>query len=323
MNKLIEVIERTTGLSPGLQAKLLASVAIILILWLLCRLIMRMVWQQTEDVRTRYIWRKTLTYITIALGIILVGHVWVKGFESLPTFLGLLSAGLAIALKDPVTNVAGWIFIVMQKPFTPGDRIEIGGNTGDVIDIRMFQFTVMEIGNWVDADQSTGRIIHIPNGRIFTETLANYSKGFHYIWNEVAVLVTFESDWKKAKDILRDIANKDSEHLSKSAERKIKEASKKFMIFYTHLTPTIYTRVEDSGVLLTIRYLCEPRHRRDSEGVIWEDILQEFARCTDIDFAYPTQRLYNNRCEGKAGIERPSGNDGIKRSEDGMEPTMV
>lgn len=135
-------------------------------------------WRQTEDVRTRYIWRKILTYTTIALGIILVGHIWVEGFESLPTFLGLLSAGLAIALMDLVTNVAGWIFIAMQKPVTSGDRIEMGDNTGDVIDIRMFQFTVIEIGNWVDADQSTGRIIHIPNGRIFTETLANYSKWF-------------------------------------------------------------------------------------------------------------------------------------------------
>lgn len=131
------------------------------------------------------------------------------------------------------------------------DNETIDDNTDDVIDMRMFQFTVMEIGNWVDADQSTGRIIHIPNGSIFTETLANYSKGFHYIWNEVAVLVTFESDWKKAKEILMGIVNKDSEHLSKSAERKIKEASKQFMLFYTHLTPTVYTRVGDSGVLLT------------------------------------------------------------------------
>ncbi|MEA1869425.1 MAG: mechanosensitive ion channel family protein, partial [Euryarchaeota archaeon] len=115
-------------------------------------------------------------------------------------------------------------------------------------------------------------------------------------------------------DILRGIANKDSEHLSKAAERKIKEASKKFMIYYSHLTPTVYTRVEDSGVLLTIRYLCEPRRRRGSEEVIWEDILQEFSRCVDIDFAYPTQRFYDNRCEGKAGIERPSSKDGVKKT---------
>ena len=67
---------------------------------------------------------------------------------------------------------------------------------------RIFMFTLMEIGNWVDADQSTGRVIHIPNGKVFKEVLANYSKGFQYIWNEIPVLVTFESNWKKAKEIL-------------------------------------------------------------------------------------------------------------------------
>src|SRR3989441_12617332 len=110
-------------------------------------------------------------------------------------------SGLAIALKDPVTNLAGWIFIVWRRPFEVSDRVEIGGHKGDVIDIRLLQFTLNEIGNWVNADQSSGRIIHIPNGKVFTEPVANYDKGFKYIWNEVPVLVTFESDWRQAKAI--------------------------------------------------------------------------------------------------------------------------
>ena len=71
------------------------------------------------------------------------------------------------------------------------------------------------------------------------------------------------------------------------------------MIFYTKLTPTVYTSVRESGVLLTIRYLSEPRRRRATEEVIWEEILQAFAECDDIDFAYPTTRLFNNAKEGK------------------------
>ncbi|NIP82375.1 MAG: mechanosensitive ion channel, partial [Gemmatimonadetes bacterium] len=86
-----------------------------------------------------------------------------------------------------------------------GDRIQIGAHAGDVIDQRIFQFIVLEIGNWVDADQSTGRIIHIPNGLVFREPLANYTRGMQYIWNEIRVLVTFESNWKRAKQILDEI----------------------------------------------------------------------------------------------------------------------
>jgi small-conductance mechanosensitive channel len=146
----------------------------------------------------------------------------------------------------------------------------------------------------VEADQSTGRIIHIPNGMILNQTLANYSKGFQYIWNEIPILITFESNWEKAKDLLQKIANKHGEHLSQAAEKRVKEASRKFMIFYSKLTPIVYTSVEESGVLLTIRYLCEPSRRRDSKQAIWEDVLKEFAKNEDIDFAYPTHRTFKS-----------------------------
>ena len=126
--------------------------------------------------------------------------------------------------------------------------------------------------------------------KIFTETLANYGKGFEYIFNEIPVLITFESDWKKAKDILQNIAKKVGEKSSKAAEKKIKQASKKFLIEKQKVAPEVYTKIEDSGVLLTIRYLCKPNYRRTTEHDIWEQILKEFEKYQDIDFAYPTIR---------------------------------
>jgi small-conductance mechanosensitive channel len=208
-----------------------------------------------------------------------------------------LSAGLAIALKDPLTNMAGWIFINTRKPFQVGDRVQIGEHRGDVIDIRLFQFTLLEVGNWVDADQSTGRIIHIPNAIVFSKPQANYSRGFQYIWNEIPVLITFESNWKTAKSILEDIAIEHAEHLSKAAEKRIKEATKKYLITYTHLTPIVYTSVKESGVLLTLRYLCDPRKRRESQHAIWESILDQFESNPEIEFAYPTTRFYDRKNE--------------------------
>jgi small-conductance mechanosensitive channel len=305
MNALNEFLHSFAGISPEMRAKTISTLVIVCVLWLVHVIVLKVAWRRSEDVRFRYRWRKTSAYVTVILGMLLIGRVWLPGFKAIATFLGLLSAGLAIALKDVVSDMAGWFFLLWRKPFEVGDRIQIGDKAGDVIDIRLFQFTVMEIGNWVNADQSTGRIIHIPNSLVFSEPLANYSKGFQYIWNEIPVLVTFESDWERAKELLSAIAATHAEHLSTSAEERLKEASKKFMIFYTALTPVVYTSVMDSGVLLTIRYLCEPRRRRSSESAIWEDILHEFSRCENVDFAYPTQRFYNNRMEGKEGT-RPS-----------------
>jgi small-conductance mechanosensitive channel len=136
---------------------------------------------------------------------------------------------------------------------------------------------------------------------LMTTPLANYSAGFEYIWNEIPVLVTFESDWRKAKDILLSIGGEHAENLSEKAAARLRESSKKFMIFYQTFTPTVYTTVKDSGVLLTIRYLCHPRQRRGSTQAIWEDVLEQFGAAPDIDFAYPTRRFYDHSVESKGG----------------------
>src|SRR5690625_7940767 len=104
--------------------------------------------------------------------------------SSLATFLGLLTAGLAIALRDPVSDFAGWMFIIFKKPFELGDRIQIVEHHGDAIDIRFFKFTILEIGNWVQADQSIGRLIHIPNLYIPRDTNSNYTSNSNFSWNE-------------------------------------------------------------------------------------------------------------------------------------------
>jgi small-conductance mechanosensitive channel len=154
----------------------------------------------------------------------------------------------------------------------------------------------------VDADQSTGRIIHIPNGRVFTEPLANYDKGFKYIWNEVQVLVTFETDWRKAKEILIGIGTKHAEHLTTQAEADLLTASRQYLINYRKLTPIVYTKATDSGVQLTLRYLIEPRKRRGTEHAIWEDVLTEFAAHPDVDLAYHTVRSFKSTEEGKTAM---------------------
>lgn len=299
MNRVVEFIYNLTGIAPAIQSKILISIIFIIVVWLLRRLTIRVIWKRTVDTKIRYQWKKTLTYTTIVLYIVILGSVWLNGLKSLSTFFGLLSAGIAISLKDILTNIAGWIYIVLRKPFVLGDRIEIDGKMGDVIDIHIFRFVILEVGNWVDAHQSTGRIIYIPNGKIFTKPLANFHSGFKYIWNELPILVTFESNWKKAKEILKKIADTSIEMVNNTMEDQIRDASQKYMIRFEILTPTVYTSVKNSGVLLTIRYVCDPRKKRSSEQTIWEHVLTDFGKCNDIDFAYPTQRFYNNLKEGK------------------------
>ncbi len=299
LNYIAEYIQKYLGIHPNTQAQLFYSIIVIISLWALRKIISKTIIERLDDYKDRYFWTKTLKTTTVILALIFLSRIWFGIFESIGTFMGLLSAGLAIAFKDLLVNIGGWIFLITRKPLVVGDRIQIGEVTGDVIDIRLFQFSVIEVGNWVDADQSTGRIIHIPNGLLFSKWQANYTSGFEYIWNEIPVLLTFESDWKKAKQVLNETLNKQAIHLSKEAQHQIKEASKRFMIFYKTLTPIVYTSVKDSGVLLTMRYICKVKTRRITEELIWEEVLERFAEYKDIDFAYPTTRFYDNTSESK------------------------
>lgn len=290
MDNFTSLFDSKLFTDPRLIANLLITIILILTLWLIRRGILQLVIRRTEDPKTRYSWQKISGYILYLLLAILILPLWLENGSGLTTYLGLVSAGVAIALKDPLTNLVGWAFILLRHPFRVGDRIQLGDQMGDVIDVRVFQFSLMEIGNWVNADQSTGRIIHIPNGHVFTLPLANYTSGFSYIWNEIPVVITFESDWEKAKELLMQIADKHSSKPEQINEQK-KNVDNEYFIFFTHLTPTVYTRVVNQGVELTIRYLCDPRQRRGSAQAIWEDVLKAFDKFPDIELAYPTYRF--------------------------------
>jgi small-conductance mechanosensitive channel len=285
LDDIVTWFESNLGLSPETQGRILSTLAAIALLWIAHQLILRGLVYRIGDQRSRYRWGKTLGYVFFLTGVLIVGPIWFAGLRSLATYLGLLSAGVAIALRDPITDLAGWAFILLQRPFEVGDRVQIGEYAGDVIDQRVFQFRLMEIGNWVDAEQSTGRILHIPNALIFSSVLANYTRGYQYIWNEIPVLLAFESNWEKAKTLLQGIAEEYCASLNATVEEEFSQASWRFNIQYGKLTPTVYTSVKETGVLLTVRYLCEPRQRRDSAQFIWESILRAFAQDPDIKFA--------------------------------------
>jgi small-conductance mechanosensitive channel len=227
MRSLINEISSYLGLEIHITEKILYSLIIIFLAIIVRWITVGVLSRRLANAKEKYYWIRGAKYFISAINIILLFFVWGSEFQSLATFIGLISAALTIALKDLFINMAGWIFIIIRKPFQLGDRIQVGEHRGDVIDIRVFQFTINEIGNWVDADQSTGRIIHIPNGKVFTEPQANFSQGFSHIWHEINVLITFESNWQKTKEILTEIVNKHASNLSNEAKKTLIEASKK------------------------------------------------------------------------------------------------
>lgn len=276
-----------------LAARTVSTLIVIFVVLVLRYVGAMLVSRRVTDTELQFRAKKTLTYVATVVVVVALVFIWLPFVDDLATFLGLLSAGIAIALADVFLNLAGWAYVVFRRPFRVGDRVQIGRDAGDVVDIRAFRFTILEIGNWVDADQSTGRIIHVPNGRLFREPIANYTEGFHYIWHEIPLLVTFESDWHAAEALLRealgevaipeDVARRTTEQVSPSRD---------YRITYTELRPNVYVSTRDSGVLLTGRILVEARRRRAVEDAVWRHILDAISQDESVDLAYPTIRGY-------------------------------
>lgn len=288
---LMDNVANFFGTTSGIYENLIQTAIVIFVLLLVRYLLLLFIFLKIKEPERHYNFKRYSAHITFVIGVFLVGKVWFEGFQSLATFLGLLSVGLALALRELLTDLAGWLFIIIRKPFELGDRIEVFGVKGDVIDKRLFTFSVIEIGNRVDAEQSTGRVIHIPNSKVFTEYVANYTSGFNYIWHEIPVHITFESNHEKAVTILLEIVNSCAGQFAKLAEKELKQAKESFMLKYSVLTPTVYTNVRANGIRLTIRYMCHVRKTRSTEENIWLKVLKAFKKEGDITFAYQTVRV--------------------------------
>jgi small-conductance mechanosensitive channel len=208
-------------------------------------------------------------------------------------------SGLDRAAIERLANLAGWGFLLLRRPFEIGDRIEIDGARGDVVDIRMFQHSLMEIGNWIEGDERTGRLLHIPNARVLSTVIANYTKGwFEHIWDELSVLVTFESNWEEARRLLHGIVDACAPASPEGIP--LQTAATAILVMDASTQSSVSIAIKDHGIQLRVRYVCDPRKRGAVRQKIWEAMLRAFAKRNDIEFAYPTRRQYDRNVEGKA-----------------------
>ena len=276
-----------------LENKYIVSGIIIVLVFIVSLILEKLINKKIKNANLRHLSRKWIQYGRIIVIILILLFTWLKDPTSITTVIGFTSAGLALALHPVFMNIAGWLLIIIKKPINIGDRIEYKSIKGDVIDIQMFYTLILEVGNWVDGDQSTGRVVSIPNGKIFTENYFSTTTGFNGIWNEIKILITFDSNKDKAKKIILDIA-KDlvNEEVLKTIESEQLKMARKYAVKPGKLTPITYFTIQPSGIQIELRYLTLARNRRGIKTKLSESIFEAIHVTDDIDFAYPSQKIY-------------------------------
>ena len=273
------------------RTKILYTLLLIAFFWLLKKGAAYLINNKFKDKKSHYHLLRVTDYFFWFLKIIFAGSLWFHGLGPLSTFFGLATAGIAVTFRDPLLNLMGWFTILWKHPFSVGDRIEIMGIKGDVIDINIFEFTVMEIGEWVGADQRTGRVSYIPNSTIFREAQKNFDRPYPYIWDEVKITLTFNSDWKKAKDLFLNALFSCTESFSKEEVESFEKKNHDFYFSVEEPRPAVFSSLDDKGVVLILRYVTDPRKRRKVHDALIERVLTIIEEEEDLHFAFPSQNF--------------------------------
>ena len=277
---------RLIGVSAQNGKKLIFSVAFILIVMLLNRLLKlvlrAVVGEKVERVR---FWShqaiRLLTALILCVGII---SIWFNNPTQLGSAAAFVTAGLAIASQRMITAFAGYLIILRGKNFNVGDRIVMGGVRGDVIALGFMQTTIMEMGQppgeqadapslWVAARQYTGRIVTVTNDKIFDTPVYNYTSKFPYIWEEMRIPIPYNADRKPAEKILVDAANRYTEHMQNLSQEALEELERRYMIKRADLEPRVYYRLTDNWCEMTVRFIVDAHKVRDVKDKMSRDII--------------------------------------------------
>ena len=275
--KLYEEICSTLAKATTLEEKyivLLLTSLVVIFIFRILKVLGKKVIQKITTGRREFVsnqaYQVTLNILEILVFIFLFDD-YIKG---LMTFISVISAAMTIALRDFILNFFCGIYIKFKKPFKVEDRIQIEDIKGDVMSISAFSFEILEVSTKEDNGQSTGIVIHYPNSIIVSKPVKNINKGFKYIWDEIVVKISLESDLENDKKEIYKIVNSldTIKSIPKKMKNLINDVNTTNRIYFNKFDPIIYTKIVDDHVELNVRFLMHPKKARYIESVIWDKI---------------------------------------------------
>jgi len=218
--------------------------------------------RRISDQKTRYTANKAISVLSVIIVIALGLRIWVTDTSALIVSYGIIGAALAFALQDVFKNFVGSFLIIISGMYRIGDRISIDNNYGDVMDIGVLNTTLMEIRGWVAGDQPSGRLLTIPNGLVISHPLYNYTRDHSFVWDEISIPITYDSDWKLARDLVLSIVVRETAAMTMQADAEIERIGEKFYLPKKVVEPSAYITLTDNWIALDVRYVSDARSRR-------------------------------------------------------------
>ena len=301
------ILEIKNQISQQVQKMLLifAIIVIMLIVSFLVKLTLKRYFSQNENY---YMVNKIINFTLAFLVLMLLLFSYIDNVSYLVTILGFASAGIAIALKDWFMSIFGWLVIVTSGFIQVGDRIRVTKGevetVGDVLDISLFKITIKEDVTLVSymKNRRAGRIFFVPNNYIFSELISNYSHSeLKTVWDGIDITLTFDSNFKKAQKIIRDILKHYSKGYSDITRKQLSKMRNKYQLRATGVEPRVFTLLEPHGMVISGWYLTNSFAALVLRSTICAEILEALMKEDDIHIAYPTQQININKTSNPYG----------------------
>jgi len=239
---------------------------------------------------TLFIARRLGSYITILVVMLVLIGFFLEDLKHIAAIMGIVGAAIVIALQDMCSAFAGWFVIIASRKLRVGDRVEINGVRGEIIDIEMLRTTRVELNNWVEVDEATGRTIIIPNSFIFKTEVFNYSHVHPYIWGKADVTMTFESPPQETYDLLFKGLEEVTHDAYQAAAKGGKLMAKRYGVSREIFEPHIHTFIADSGVTYSLFFVAHYRRFPAMRDKVMSRVVEDVDKTPGIEFAYPTER---------------------------------
>lgn len=286
--------------------KLLNIAFVVIVLFVVSFLLKRIIKRYIVDNERFYMANKILTFINVTLIFLILVFSYIDNVGYFATVLGFASAGLAIAMRDWFMSVLGWLVIVVGGSIHVGDRIRAVKDgmeyVGDVLDISLQRITMMEdvTLTTIETNRRAGRIIFVPNNYIFTSMIANYSHAsLKTVWDGIDVMITFDSNHKKAAHIAKEICRKYSKGYTDITRKQINKLRDRYSLKNSNVEPRVFTFIESHGMKISAWYLTNAYATLTLRSTISGDIIDAFNAEPDITIAYPTQTFYTGPIPAK------------------------
>lgn len=283
------VHQRFTAELKTLFTRILGLVVLLLAVFSGALVWRKLTFRYVEDLQRRRQLLQLRRFVVIVIVALVLLFDFANELGTLATVMGFAAAGIALALQNVILSIAGYFYISGRFGIRAGDRVQISGINGDVLEIGFFKMTLMELTSGEYGHQPTGRAVIFPNSVVFQPN-GNFFKqlpGSNFTWNELRLTLAPECDYRLAEQRLVEVVNDVVARYRDSVQREYRDIERELNRRIETPRPQSRLQLGANGIEMVIRYPAQLQNAAQTSDEIARRLLDAIKREPGLKLVAP------------------------------------